>query len=257
MQPVQDGTQATRRGRRKLLGAAALLGVIVAVSATLWLRLRPLQGNVPIFYADWNGLACDSVEIRLESPGSDVLLFKPTGLFEVSQPTAKYDIVRFDSKTKAISRVDVDAWERATGSIRNKENSPKVPIATPSEVEKAEVQRHVAEPIAAKHGVDFAICPECPEIAAYLSAEGPFVNGGFLGPYTIGGQHYVELRYWRQERRIGQPIPVQFDKCMWNTHWSGDCRFVVYTTGIGASLRIAVIPVSELAAEMPCSNSKD
>lgn len=235
------------------LTGVVLLSFLISFTGRYWIR-----GDVPIFFPGWNAaLGASAVDIRVESPEGNILLFRPAGLTPPSQPSETLEVIRFNVTTKVVTTVGVDVWERATGATQIAGQSRRLPSETRTAAEQAAIGSRGAEPRAAKYGVDMVACTRCPDIVAVLSAEGPLQEAHGWAAQRVYGQHFVELRNWRTEIRIGKALPVQFDEKTWHGCWTADCRFLVYTSGIGANFRIAVISVSDLAGGIPCANSNE
>lgn len=201
-------------------------------------------GTVVMFVAtDWYGLNTFKIKARYDNQEPECVLFKPVVLGGPNESgTLHASVYRCNVVSGTVTSVPDELWDNAqTQIVQPGGNVVLGRFAGPE------------QPLAGAFAVEAVSCPDCPDLVAVLSADGPISKGSrLLGGGTIQGTHYLELRNKASKDLVGQPVTVPLSEEMWSGYWLPGCRHIVFTCGAGASTKIAIIAASALVGSPPC-----
>jgi len=236
-----------------------LILLMAALLTPIWVAsCKPDRraADVPSFATPaWENM--QYLQIRSESPGSDVLLLRNSERYPLSdddeqEANVRRAVYQLDTGAGKLRLVGSEMWDRATGTICDCGGQFATLTHMTVNWRKLELKLGAqVVPTAGRYVMSLVSTPQG-DLVAVVSAKGPrgisfipSMGGG------VGGIRYHQVFRTRNAQPVGDPVrlPMGSEGVAVNGCWSSDQAYIVYTDGKFSE--VCVIPV-----KAPGSGSK-
>lgn len=209
--------------------SATVIGLLLLLAVIIGRRLLDRGADVPLFETPaWRGLPQrygEQLLLRREGAGRGALLLKHT----------QRDVVyRYDPEKRTLSSLGIEDWQRATGPVAECGKQFSTPQDVPRIDSATQKLRAGVRTVktAGRTALETTVSPSGRWVAV-LSAAGRVQRPTmpFSGAGGASGRHYHEVLSLPDAAPAGHAvrIPTRRDYEIFNSCWSADEEFVVYT----------------------------